>query len=104
MNAAETHLEEMNDLAGRILAMENTLESRETGKPTIAVWNLGRELAELVAHYKPSNIYEQAIDCLHDRGLNVDGLAAKMSEHDFWEFYGGPMLDHIKFAEHLKED
>lgn len=48
---AATHLIEMQDLADRILAMGNTLATYETGKPPVTLWNLGRELAELVVHF-----------------------------------------------------
>lgn len=98
MSAAETHLSEMRDLADRIVGMGNTLATHDSERPetNVTVWDLGRELAELVQHFKPSNIYEQVIDCLHDRGLNVVGLESAMSENEFWNAHGYPMLDDIE--------
>ena len=55
---ATQHLEEMRDLAERILAMTDagTLAHYETGKPRVAVWDLAGELAELVRHYEPRDL------------------------------------------------
>jgi hypothetical protein len=40
--------ERLRALAQQILAMGNTLEIRETGKPTITKWHLADRLAALV--------------------------------------------------------
>ena len=42
------NIERQRELAESILALEGSLEVRETGKPTRAVWDLAEELAELV--------------------------------------------------------
>ena len=52
---ADVHLAEMRDLADRIVAMGNTIRTVETGRPTVDVIDMGRELAELVRHYDPKD-------------------------------------------------
>jgi hypothetical protein len=42
------NVEEQRAIAQQILDMGNTLEHRETGKPTISKWALADRLAELV--------------------------------------------------------
>lgn len=112
MNAAETHLEEMNDLAGRILAMENTLAHYETGKRPITIWDLGRELAELVVHYNPNeDEYPQdsgkqmTLDTLADRGVaSREEIAERIADYenergcDLWMDFFGPLFDDIEKA------
>ena len=51
--SAAAHIAEMKDLAERIVGMGNTLATYDSERPetNVTVWNLGRELAELVVHF-----------------------------------------------------
>jgi len=59
-----THLTEMRDLADRIVGMGNTLATYDSDRPetNVKVWDLGRELAELVQHLDVTSDIQAAID------------------------------------------
>lgn len=41
-------------------------------------------------------IYQQSLEVLEVRGVNLEALMGRMDEQTFWDSYMGPMLDVIE--------